>query len=82
MVSQISGQSTGEPPELETRTNVLQILHGLGLRHSVKVHFIERGNDGGPITPELAMEIHGMIAPIPQEQKQAKKYGITVSRGR
>lgn len=69
MVSQVSGQSTAEPTELKTIAYIMQILHGLRLRHPQKIHFIERGNNGGPIAPELAMEIDGMIAPIPQDRE-------------
>lgn len=69
MVSKVSGQSTTEPPELKAVADIVQILHALGLRHAQEVHFIERGDKGGPITPELAMEIDRMIAPIPQDRQ-------------
>ena len=67
MFFEVSRQSASEPPILKTITGLMQILHGLLLRHSKKIHFIQRGDHGRPIAPEFAMEIDGMVSVVSQD---------------
>ena len=67
MFFDVSRQPAAEPPKLKTIAGVTQILRGLLRRHSEKIHFIQRGNDGRPVASKFAMEIDGMITFISQD---------------
>jgi len=61
VVFEIPRQPATEPSILETITGLTQILLGLLRRHPEKIHFVQRGNDSGPIAAQFAVEIHGML---------------------
>ena len=61
MLLHVSGQSASEEIKLETVAGIMQILHSLLLRHSKKVHFIDRDNNTCSVAANFAMKVDGMI---------------------
>ena len=67
MFFQISQQPGAEPSELEAVTGIVQILHGLLLRHVFKIHLIERSDNGSPVAAPFAVKIDGMITLVVED---------------
>ena len=66
MILEVPCQAAAEPSVLKTVTGLAQIRLGFLWRHSEKIHFVKRGDDGRPVPTKFAVKVHRMVLLISQ----------------